>query len=630
MSADTSERFVHEIPLRDPSRGVERVLLTRLETARLAYNAFVTELLRRDALMRESIEYRHLCGEIRASKGRRSLPSTCPAVISFASARDRAAAWSALRKRFGLEGSYALSTFVPVIARRFEPRTGANRLHTTMLHELASRAWDAYEPYLLGKRSGPGRRGKPRRRSFRDPLTVISTRSTEKNHGPLRFVGNAVEWSDVRRAKDAVSLRAVIDPKDDVARYALSRCDGNPITAPFNVAKREDLDCMLQHRIAQLRVGYRVIRGKRRWFAQLVLEGVPYRKLRALFDAADVGVDVGARHIAIVSPDAAHAAIVPLNLNVVRALAQERVVERRRARAQDRSRRATNPEAFGERGRYKPGAKIRVRSKRFQNLGRQRRESARRVTETKRQQANALANSVVALGRNIHLERLSYRAWQASGMGRSVAACTPGALSVALERAARKYHRQIVWIDAGRARLSQLCHVCGSYTKDLIRGPIRLRMSTCSCGRESVQRDLYSAFLASFCDAEGSFDATRAQSAWASMSKCLAVAAPNEKQPASTGLVPSLERFLRTHKSELVATEITRNADAGVLEVAAIAQAVVCEAARDHRHHSIEQPGNARGVQGRSTVNSCGDVDAVAPALDGRRRECEAARNAQP
>lgn len=545
---------VTELPLRDPSPTAERILKARLRTAQLLYNQLVTELLRRDALMRESVEYRRLSAENLAAKvaatpksaPRRKCkscakapvpcaacrkkgtpkhtPSSNPRATVFATGKERNAAWKALRARFNLAGSYSLATFAAQLHKaQAHWIADEDVLPCTLIHELAGRAWEAYEPFLFRKKSGPGRRGKPRRRPFFRPLTSISSRSTEKNHGPLRFVDDGVEMSNglQRDARSVVRLAAIVDRTDEVIADALALDDSGELADP----------------IRQLRLGYRTIGERQRWFVQLVQGGDPYKKAQLIEPdtLGPVGVDLGSKHVAIVAPGSLYAENVRLNENVERALREGKAFERRRARAQDRSRRATNPDAFDEQGRYRKGARIKVRSKRFHALGAERREAARAAIETKRQQRNALANAIISKGAAVHLEDLRYSSWQAAGMGRSMLASTPGGLISALTVAAEKYGRDLVLIDARAAKLSQLCHACGACHKDPIRGSIESRLSTCECGRSPVQRDLYSAFLASFTDAKGTLDASQARGAWTGMSRSLGIAASSESIPTRQG-----------------------------------------------------------------------------------------------
>jgi hypothetical protein len=220
---------------------------------------------------------------------------------------------------------------------------------------------------------------------------------------------------------------------------------------------------------------------------------------------------MGSQHAAIVAVSAGYAKNHLLNPDVAKALRKGQAAERRRARAQARSKRAMNPDAFDEKGRNIRGKRAVKRSKRYRLLSVERQEEQRVLNESKRQQRNALANRVISLGTSVRMEKLTHRTWQRAGMGRSMLASTPGALTTAIKHACKKYDREFVEINTWKAKLSQLCHACGRYTKKLLQGPIASRMSTCDCGRVPVQRDLYSAFLASVCDARGNVDRDRAR-----------------------------------------------------------------------------------------------------------------------
>ncbi len=484
-------RFVVELPLRDPSSGVERIMLKRLETARFAYNQFVTELRRRHGLMRESTEYRRLISEIRSSKYGKG-PSN-PVKVSFQNSKERYEAWNVLRERFQLHGAYCLHEHVKKVDKILKSRTGENGLPVTLLHELAATAWHLYVPFLFRKR-----RWLPRCRSAREPVTIISSRSSEKNIGPLQFSDNGISWSNgrsLRKDRVVVTLPALIDKADAVIQHALAKGeDGQPL-----------------HPIRQVRIGYRVIRGKRRWFTQLVLEGEAYKKPWAFQDSGTVGVDMGSKHGAVVAVSAGYAENHLLNSKVAEALQKGRTEERRRARAQDRSKRAMNPDAFDEKGKNIRGKRASNRSKRYLLLSAERQEEQRVLKESKRQQRNALANRIVTLGASVHMEKISHRQWQRSGMGRSMLASTPAALTTAIQHACEKYGREFVEINTRNAKLSQLCHECGKYTKKIPSGPIASRISACDCGRVPIQRDLYSAFLASVCNTYGKVDRDRAR-----------------------------------------------------------------------------------------------------------------------
>ncbi len=124
-----------------------------------------------------------------------------------------------------------------------------------------------------------------------------------------------------------------------------------------------------------------------------------------------------------------------------------------------------------------------------------------------------IANEIATLGDRVHLERLSYVAWQRA-FGRQSRRYAPGAFIARLKWRMELVGGSVVEIPTSHM-LSQLCHGCGTYRKTLIRGPIASRMNpVCECGRDAVHRDLYSAFLARFVAPETSVDLQAASAVW--------------------------------------------------------------------------------------------------------------------
>lgn len=114
-----------------------------------------------------------------------------------------------------------------------------------------------------------------------------------------------------------------------------------------------------------------------------------------------------------------------------------------------------------------------------------RREAAHRKTLH-----GELANRVLALGNNIKIEKLSYRALQRQ-YGRSVGMGAPGMFVSMLRRKAESAGGTVITFSTRSTKLSQVCHNCGALRKK----PLSERTHACECG-VTMQRDLYSAFLA--------------------------------------------------------------------------------------------------------------------------------------
>jgi len=101
----------------------------------------------------------------------------------------------------------------------------------------------------------------------------------------------------------------------------------------------------------------------------------------------------------------------------------------------------------------------------------------------------------MAIGNTIILEKISYRAWQKQ-YGKSVGMRAPGMFVEHLKRIVARTGGTLIAVIPRQAKLSQFCHGCGRHVKK----PLSQRWHVCSCGIGPVQRDLYSAFLASTLD----------------------------------------------------------------------------------------------------------------------------------
>ncbi|GHO49726.1 hypothetical protein [Ktedonospora formicarum] len=110
-------------------------------------------------------------------------------------------------------------------------------------------------------------------------------------------------------------------------------------------------------------------------------------------------------------------------------------------------------------------------------------------------------HEVMALGSTIILEKISYKAWQ-KRFGTSVGLRAPGMFVAFLRHTAVPLWglqaRAALWwrVPTRTTALSQWCHGCGTKVKK----PLSERWHQCECGVGPVQRDLYSAFLASSLD----------------------------------------------------------------------------------------------------------------------------------
>jgi putative transposase len=359
-----------------------------------------------------------------------------------------------------------------------------DHLSSNETQKVAERAFGAVEQHAFGAR------GRPR---FKRVGEVHSVEG-KTNAAGIRFKDGCVEWSGVRMA-----LRR--DPRDPKGWQAEA----------------------LARKTKYCRLVRRRVRGRTRWYAQLVQTGSSPLALETI-PGGVVGLDLGPSMIAAVSDaDAMLERFCPTVEQPWREL-------RRLERAMDRSRRATNPENFDRCRRAKKGVRRWKRSRRYQKLADKRRERERRLAAERKRSHGELANRVLAQGDTIKTEKLSYRGFQGA-FGRSTKVRGAGLFVATLRRKAEACRGTVVEFSTCRTRLSQFDHTTGRYTKK----PLSQRVHVFGDGSGGVQRDLYSAFLARFVDAD-TLDARSAAVAFPAAKPLLRRAASSEQNEPASGV----------------------------------------------------------------------------------------------
>lgn len=259
----------------------------------------------------------------------------------------------------------------------------------------------------------------------------------------------------------------------------------------------------LMDRTKYVRILKRQVRGKVRFFVQLIQEGYPPtkedRKI-ANDETKRVGLDIGTSTIAISSEETVQ----------LRELAPECTVDEQKLRciqrAMDRSRRATNPQNYHENGTIKKGRKTWTYSNRYLKLRQKQRELYRKITVQRKQSHEMLANDILALGSDVRVETMRFQSLQKRAkkttrhkkngkisskkrFGRSIANRAPAMLLEIIDRKLGYQGRVLKKIDTYAIKASQFNHQTGEYTKKLLSERWN------AFGNFRIQRDLYSAFL---------------------------------------------------------------------------------------------------------------------------------------
>lgn len=296
----------------------------------------------------------------------------------------------------------------------------------------------------------------------------------------------------------------------------------------------------LASRIKYVRLIRRMLNGRPRFFAQLVCAGQPYRKAKKhSIGAGVVGIDPGPRTFGLAGEDWG------AQVDLAAPFAGEKRTQRRLRRKADRQRRANNPANYLPDGRVAPGPKRWRRSRNQRETERKLAEALRREAAHRTTLHGQLANAVLRLGDDIRLERNSYRSFQKS-YGKAVGQAAPATFVTLLARKAASADATVTVIPTS-LRLSQTC-LCGT----IARKSLSERVHHCACGI-TVQRDVWSAYLARFAQAEVGpdgplwhLDAESAHQAFSGTESCL----PAASSPVS---VQAFAAFARGHQPASVA-----------------------------------------------------------------------------
>ena len=429
--------------------GQAKRIRAHLEAARQFYNAILSEGQKRLRQMRADPAW----------QAARAIPRTHKP--------ERQAAFAALREQYGFS-EYALHTFAKVARVCWL----AEHLDAVLAQTLATRAYRALNRVCLGK---------ARRVRFKSKARRLDSIENKRNDTGLRFVlQTPAEGSQGFLLWQEDQLQALIDWNDPVLKHGLDQ--------KIKYAR------LIRRRASSSRAQGADAEGSR-YFVQLVLEGVPYHKPKHTVGSDTLGADLGPSTIALVARQGV------ASLEVLSAeLAPEEKQIRRLQRKMGRQRRAANPEHYDAQGRIKKQGKQRLRwknSRGYERTRRRKAEKERKLAAHRKSLHGRKVHEIVSQGNIVIMEKLSYQAWQKQ-YGRSVGLRAPGMFMELLKRTVASTGGTLIEVKTQQTKLSQFCHGCGKTRKK----PLSQRWHQCECGIGPVQRDLYSAFLAAYLDAE--------------------------------------------------------------------------------------------------------------------------------
>ena len=253
-----------------------------------------------------------------------------------------------------------------------------------------------------------------------------------------------------------------------------------------------------KNRIKYCRVLKRYIRGKRRYFLQIVFEGIPETDFQ--LGEGEVGLDIGTSTVAISSDNE----VKLLKLSETETEARKiRILQR----SLERKRRMANPDNYDENGRIKKKRKEWKLSKNYFKELNKLKEIYRKKRAKDNQYKNILVKFILSQGDEVKTEKTSVNSWKSRSkktainknngkniskkrFGKSVNNNAPETFIRKIEEKLSYFGKELIKINPFKTKASQFNHI----SQDFKKCSLEVRFKELVQGIV-VQRDLYSAFL---------------------------------------------------------------------------------------------------------------------------------------
>ena len=280
----------------------------------------------------------------------------------------------------------------------------------------------------------------------------------------------------------------------------------NKLNIPIVVRKNDEYTQLaLQDRVKYCRIVKKEIKGKIKWYVQLVMEGIPPKKVNKntgeihSIGQGSVGIDIGTQTIAISSKyDCKLLELAPSINNIGKEI---KLIQRK----MDRSKRSTNP------NKYNPNRTVNIKnndkwiySNKYLKLKSIYKELYRKQSAIRKQDHEVMSNYILSLGDKFYVETMSFKGLQARAkettinkntgkynkkkrFGKSLANKAPAMLIEIINRKLKYENLNINKINTYKVKASQYNHFTDEYNKKELKDRWNKGVN--------IQRDMYSAFL---------------------------------------------------------------------------------------------------------------------------------------
>lgn len=422
----------------------ETILNKRFEISRQLYNAVLSKAYKRYKSMIETKKYRQLKEQ-----------------INNANEKEKKLLYKQLNemyKQYRLN-EYSLHEDIQEMQHHF-----SENIDSFTAQKIATRVWSAFEDLLFGD-------GEIVHFKKYGELDSLEGKS---NKTGIRFKDGFLIWNGLK-------IPVKIDYNNPYEYQAL------------------------KDEICYCRIKRRFIKGKYKYYLQIVFKGVPPMKInkdgevKRHIGNGTVGLDIGTQTIAIVS----NVDVKLLELaDRVNSIEKEK---RRILRYMDRSRRANNPDNFNEDGTIKKGKLKWVKSNRYIKAQNKLRELYRKQADVREYQHQLLSNYILSLGNKIKVEEMNFKGLQKRSkktekndkgkfkrkkrFGKSLANKAPAKLLTILDNKLKYFGEKLIKVNTKEVKASQYNHLNCRYNKK------KLSQRWNDLNGIKIQRDLYSAFL---------------------------------------------------------------------------------------------------------------------------------------
>jgi len=451
LAQSKTPSFITELPLKVDS-SCESELLSRFQAARQLYNACLSEAMARMNLVRHSEIYQSARKITREQKKKRS--------DAFAQARKT--------YRYS---DYDIQAYATIISNK--SKWISDKIDSNTQQTLATRAERASERVLFGIAKNVRYKLLSRFRSIEG----------KTNKQGLRWKDNQLIWGKLK-------LNPIIDEHNPVIQHGLK----SPIK--------------------YVRLLWRELNGQRRWYVQLVNEGLPYQKPNNYVSDGIIGLDLNISNIAFVGDKQAG-----LLTFADKVPSYEREIKTWQRQMQRRMR-AANPENYkpdfigkvgrkvvAKKGKPKKGKQKWNKSKGYIKVASKKRELERKKSAYAKSQNRKIVNEILRHGKHIKTENVSVKGWQ-KRYGKAISAKSPGFVQSELKRKAESAGGSFTKFSTQKTALSQT-HLSGSHIKKSLSQRVHFDETGIV-----MHRDLFSAYLSRFVNDEDNLLLHLAQSEW--------------------------------------------------------------------------------------------------------------------